>query len=92
MGGGDPSCGVSVWTGYMGGWSVAAFRYLPLTFWGVSLGSGVSVGNAPGRVIIDAAYSYTGGDDVLGTLVPDQEGLETDVVRHQAYLSGIVHF
>lgn len=64
----------------------------PDEYWGLSLGSGVSVGKDPGKVILDVAYMYNQGEDVLGSLVPEQEGLQTDVARHQVYMSGIWHF
>jgi len=64
----------------------------PDQYWGVSLGSGISVGKDPGKFIIDFAYICTVGQDVMGSLVPDQEGLRTDVLKQQGYVSGIVHF
>jgi len=64
----------------------------PDEYWGVSVGSGVSLGKDPGKLIIDVAYSYTWGNDVLESLVPDQKGLKTDVVEQQVYVSGIWHF
>lgn len=64
----------------------------PDEYWGVSIGSGISIGQDPGKLILDIAYMYSIGKDVLKTLVPDQEGLSTDVVKHQIYLSGIMHF
>ncbi len=64
----------------------------PDQYWDFSLGSGFSVGKDPGKLIIDIAYIYTMGNDVLGTLVPDQEGLTTDIQKHQVYVSGIWHF
>jgi hypothetical protein len=35
---------------------------------------------------------YLWGDDVLESLVPGQEGLSTDVSKHQVYVSSIWHF
>ncbi len=64
----------------------------PDEFWGFSLGTGVSVGKDPGKMIVDVAYSYARGEDVLGSLVPDRPDLKTDVTEHQLYLSGIWHF
>ena len=64
----------------------------PDEYWGVSLGSGISLGRDPGRVILDAAYLYTWGDDVLGSLVPGPYGLRSDVTKHQGYVSCIWHF
>lgn len=64
----------------------------PDEYWGVSIGSGVSMGTDPGKLILDFAYVYTWGDDVMGSLVPAQTDLHTDVRRHQFYLSTIWHF
>ena len=64
----------------------------PDAFWGVSLGTGIALGEDPGRLILDIAYMYSWGEDVLGSLVPGQEGLTTDVSKHQGYVSAIWHF
>jgi len=65
----------------------------PDEYWGVSLGSGFSIGKGPNKVIIDFAYIYSWGNNVMGTLVPGQEGkLGTDMERHEVYLSCIYHF
>ena len=64
----------------------------PDEYWGVSVGSGVSLGKDPGKLIIDVAYGYTWANDVLESLVPEQKGLKTDVVEQQVYVSGIWHF
>jgi long-subunit fatty acid transport protein len=64
----------------------------PDEYWGVSLGSGLSLGKDPGKLIVDLAYNYTWGNDVLGSLVPEQPGLKTDVRKHQGFLSCIWHF
>ena len=61
---------------------------LPDNFFGVSVGTGISIG----PVIVDLAYSYTWGNNVLGSLVPGQSGLTTDVQQHQIFLSCIYHF
>jgi len=65
----------------------------PDVYWGISLGSGISLGKGENKVIIDVAYTYTWGSDVMGTLVPGQTGkLGTDVDRHDIYISSIYHF
>ncbi|MBN1675834.1 MAG: outer membrane protein transport protein [Kiritimatiellae bacterium] len=64
----------------------------PDPYYGLSLGTGVSIGKDPGKLILDLAYLYTQGDDVLGSLVPGQDGMSTDVRKHEVYLSGIWHF
>ena len=65
----------------------------PDEYWGISLGTGISIGKGPNKVIIDIAYIYSWGNDVMGTLVPGQEGtLGTDVQRHDVYVSCIYHF
>jgi long-subunit fatty acid transport protein len=65
----------------------------PDVYYGVNLGTGVSIGKGANKVIIDVAYIYAWGNDVMGTLVPGQEGsLGTDVQRHDIYVSCIYHF
>jgi hypothetical protein len=65
----------------------------PDTYGGVSLGSGISLGQGANKVILDVAYVFTWGRDVMGTLVPGQTGsLETDVNRHDLFISCIYHF
>ena len=64
----------------------------PDEFWGLSVGSGWAFRSGDRSVIFDVAYTCTYGDDALGSLVPDQQGLTTDVTEHQAYLSCICHF
>ena len=65
----------------------------PDEYWGASLGSGISIGKGPNKVIIDVAYIYTWGNNVMGTLVPGQEGkMGTDMERHELYVSAIYHF
>ena len=64
----------------------------PDEYWGVSAGTGISLGKDPGKVILDVAYTYSWGEDVLGTLVPDQQGVATDVTRHEGFVSCIWHF
>lgn len=61
--------------------------------WGFSLGTGISLGSEPGKIILDAAYSCTWGQNVMATLVPGQENtLGTDVLRQEVFVSCIVHF
>ena len=65
----------------------------PDEYWGVSLGTGISIGKGPNKLIIDVAYIYSWGNDVMGTLVPGQkDSLGTDVQRHDIYISAIYHF
>jgi long-subunit fatty acid transport protein len=64
----------------------------PDEYWGYSLGTGISIGQDPGKLIIDVAYSYLYGDNVLSGLVSGQTGLKTDVTRHEWYVSAIWHF
>ena len=64
----------------------------PDEYWSVSLGTGISIGKEPGKVILDIAYIHTWADDALGSLVPDQAGLTTEVRRDEVYLSCITHF
>ncbi|MFH0908328.1 MAG: hypothetical protein V1929_06165 [bacterium] len=64
----------------------------PDEYWSYSLGSGVSIGKGDRKLIIDIAYVLTCADDVLGSLVPQQGDLTSDVVEHQVFLSCIRHF
>ena len=64
----------------------------PDEYFGLSLGSGMSIGKDPGKLIVDFAYMYTYGDDVLSSLMPAQEGLTSDLRRHDFFMSGIWHF
>ncbi|MDD4101393.1 MAG: hypothetical protein PHU80_02015 [Kiritimatiellae bacterium] len=65
----------------------------PDEYWGVSLGTGFSLGRGENKIIIDIAYIYSWGNDVMGTLVPgQQDSVGTDVRRHDLYLSCIYHF
>ncbi|MBP7828975.1 MAG: hypothetical protein KA248_03565 [Kiritimatiellae bacterium] len=63
----------------------------PDQYWSGSVGTGVALGKKPARWILDVAYVYTRGDDVLGSLVP-AENLRTDVTEHQVFVSCIKHF
>lgn len=65
----------------------------PDDYYGFSLGTGFSIGHGPGKVIFDVAYTCTLAQNVMGSLVPGQQGsLATDVVRHEVFASCIVHF
>jgi len=64
----------------------------PDRFWGASVGSGWALRRGDRSVIFDVAYMCAYGDNVLGSLVPDQPGLTTDVTEHQAFVSCICHF
>ncbi|MFH0880082.1 MAG: hypothetical protein V2A34_10255 [Lentisphaerota bacterium] len=73
------------------GWEQRPAIGRPDEFWVFSLGSGLSLGKDPGKLILDIAYQYTMGRDVLGSLVPDQP-TSTDVDKQEVYVSGIWHF
>jgi long-subunit fatty acid transport protein len=60
-------------------------------YWGLSLGSGISLGKDPGRVILDIAYTFEHGENVMGSLLPEQ-AMTSDVDRHQVFISTIWHF
>jgi long-subunit fatty acid transport protein len=74
------------------GWEQRPAVGAPDNYWGVSAGTGVSLGKDPGKLIVDLAYSYTWAGGALGSLVPGQTDLTTDVARHEVYLSCIWHF
>ncbi|MGE4490423.1 MAG: hypothetical protein AB7E95_12855 [Kiritimatiellales bacterium] len=63
----------------------------PDEYWGLSLGSGISLGKEPGRVILDIAYTFEHGENVMGSLLPEQ-AMTSDVDRHQVFISTIWHF
>ncbi|MDA3924126.1 MAG: outer membrane protein transport protein [Kiritimatiellae bacterium] len=63
----------------------------PDEYWGLSLGTGISLGKGPNKVIIDIAYTYTWANNVMGSLIPDK-GIDSDVQRHDVYVSCIYHF
>ena len=63
----------------------------PDEYWGISLGSGISLGQEPGRVILDIAYTFERGENVMGSLLPGQ-GMSSDVNKHQLFVSAIWHF
>ncbi|QHI69066.1 porin family protein [Tichowtungia aerotolerans] len=63
----------------------------PDEYWGVTLGSGISLGKEPGRLILDVAYSFECANDVMGSLIPGQ-GMTSDVSKHQLFVSAIWHF
>jgi long-subunit fatty acid transport protein len=63
----------------------------PDEYWGFSLGSGISLGKEPGRMILDIAYTFERGENVMGSLLPEQ-GTASDVNKHQLFISAIWHF
>jgi long-subunit fatty acid transport protein len=73
------------------GWEQRPALDEPDDYYNLSLGTGISFGEAPGRFFIDFAYIYTVADDVRG-IVPEQSSLATDVVEHQGFVSIIKHF
>ncbi len=63
----------------------------PDEYWGFSLGSGISLGRAPARAILDVAYIFEQGNNVMGALLPEQ-AVTSDVIKHQLFVSAIWHF
>ena len=63
----------------------------PDDYYGFSCGSGIGLGENPGKLFVDFAYNYLRADDVQ-TVVPEQDGLSTDTVQHQFFVSVIKHF
>lgn len=63
----------------------------PDEYYGFSLGSGISLGKDPGKIVIDVAYVFERGENVMGSLLPGQ-GMSSDVIHHQLFLSAIWHF
>ena len=63
----------------------------PDEYWGFSLGSGISLGKEPGRAVLDVAYIFEQGNNVMGSLLPGQ-AVHSDVNKHQLFVSAIWHF
>ena len=63
----------------------------PDEYWGVSVGSGISLGKDPGRVVVDVAYIFEQGNNVMGAQLPEQAVL-SDTTKHQIFVSAIWHF
>jgi len=63
----------------------------PDQYWGFSLGSGLSLGKEPGRAILDIAYIFEQGNDVMEALLPDRTTY-SDSTKHQIFMSLIWHF
>ena len=63
----------------------------PDNFYSISFGSGLSIGEDPGKTIVDFAYIYTFANDIQ-SLVPSQPGLRSNVDEHQVFVSCIQHF
>jgi long-subunit fatty acid transport protein len=60
----------------------------PQDFWGVSLGTGVSIGD----MIFDCAYQFRYGKDASGDVFLDLPGTSADVEQHLFMVSMIYHF
>ncbi|MCF7817101.1 MAG: outer membrane protein transport protein [Kiritimatiellales bacterium] len=63
----------------------------PDEYWGFSLGSGISLGKDPGKAVLDIAYIFEQGNNVMGSLLPGQ-AVRSDTIKHQIFLSAIWHF
>lgn len=63
----------------------------PDQYWGFSLGSGIALGKEPGRAILDIAYIYEHGNNVMEALLPDRS-VYSDSTKHQIFVSLIWHF
>ncbi|MBI9020107.1 MAG: outer membrane protein transport protein [Verrucomicrobia bacterium] len=63
----------------------------PDEYWGLSLGSGISLGKDPGKIVLDIAYTFERGEQVGGDLLSGQN-MHSDVNKHQIFVSAIWHF
>jgi long-subunit fatty acid transport protein len=63
----------------------------PDNYYGFSIGTGIAIGDDPGKLIIDFAYSQLRANDVQ-TVIPEQRGLSTDTRQDQFFVSIIKHF
>jgi len=72
-------------------WEQRPAAGVPDEYWGFSLGSGISLGHEPGRAVLDVAYVFEQGNNVMGSLLPEQ-AVHSDVLKHQLFVSAIWHF
>ncbi len=63
----------------------------PDEYWGFSLGSGISLGKGAGKTVLDVAYIFEQGNNVMGSLLPEK-AVYSDTTKHQLFLSAIWHF
>jgi long-subunit fatty acid transport protein len=63
----------------------------PDEYFGFSLGSGISLGREPYRAILDVAYIFEHGNNVMRSLLPDRS-VQSDSTKHQIFISAIWHF
>ena len=63
----------------------------PDEYWGLSFGTGISLGSGANKGVLDVAYLYEQGNNVMGALLPGQ-AVYSDVVKHQVFISAIWHF
>lgn len=63
----------------------------PDEYFGFSLGSGISLGDEPGRALLDIAYTFEQGNNVMEALLSDGSVL-SDSTSHQIVMSLIFHF
>lgn len=64
----------------------------PDDYFGFSLGSGFSLGKDPGKLILDIAYIFKYGSNVLGDVFPSETGVSADIIEHKILTSLIWHF
>ena len=63
----------------------------PDEYWGFSLGVGISLGQGGGKTMLDIAYIFEQGNNVMGSLIPN-EATRSDSIKHQLFISAIWHF
>ncbi|MBN2685261.1 MAG: outer membrane protein transport protein [Pontiellaceae bacterium] len=63
----------------------------PDEYWGVSLGTGISLGKGDKKVVLDVAYVFEQGNNVMGSLLSEQ-AVCSDSTKHQLFISAIWHF
>ena len=62
----------------------------PDDYYGLSVGSGIALGNDPKKLIIDFAFNYLQADEVQ-TVIPKEDTLSTDTQQLQFFVSVIKH-
>lgn len=63
----------------------------PDEYWGFSLGSGISLGKKKGKAVLDVAYVFEQGNNVMESLLPEKS-VHSDTTKHQIFISAIWHF
>jgi long-subunit fatty acid transport protein len=72
------------------GWEERPALEAPEEYYSMSLGTGLAIGQDPGRTMLDFAWVYTWADEVTG-IVATRDSLRSDVVEQTFFVSVIQH-